>query len=58
MSQSRSRRDYALFLDEIPRFSSFFSPGFVLLFIQGLFSVLERLMMMKRFGFESVTTVG
>ena len=31
VSQSRSRRDYALYLDEIPRFSSFFGPSFVLL---------------------------
>ena len=30
---------------------------FVLLFIQGLFSVLERFMPTKGFGFESVTTV-
>ena len=34
-----------------------FSPGFVLLFIQGLFSVLERFMTTKWIGFESVTTV-
>ena len=35
----------------------FFGPGLVLLFIQGLFSVLECFKLTKRFGFESVTTV-
>ena len=37
----------------------FFGPGFALLFIQGLFSVLERFMPTKsrRFGLESVTTL-
>ena len=35
----------------------FFGPGFVLLFIQGLFSVLECFKPTKGFGFESVTTV-
>ena len=34
-----------------------FGPGFVLLFIQGLFSVLECFMPTKGFVFESVTTV-
>ena len=34
-----------------------FSPGFVLLFIQGRFSVLERFMTTKWTGFESGTTV-
>ena len=33
------------------------SPGFVLLFIEGLFFVLERFMTTKWIGFESVTTV-
>ena len=34
-----------------------FGPGLVLLFIQGLFSVLECFKPTKGFGFESVTTV-
>ena len=57
MSQPRSRQDFALYLDEIPQFFFFFGRGFVLLFIPGLFSVLERFVMMKGFGFESMTTV-
>ena len=35
----------------------FIDPGFVLLFIQGLIPILERLMMTKWIGFESVTKV-
>ena len=34
-----------------------FGPGFVLLLIQGLFSLLERFMMMKWISFKRVTTV-
>ena len=49
MPQSRSRRiRFALVL---------FGPGLVLLFIQGLFSVLECFKPTKGFGFESVITV-
>ena len=57
VSESRSKQDFALYLDEIPRFSSIFGPDFVLLLIQGIFFVLEHFMTMKRFGFKSVTTV-
>ena len=35
----------------------FFGPGLVLLFIQGLFSVLECFKLRKGLSFESVTTV-
>ena len=72
VSQSRFKRDFAFYLDEIPGFQQQnnnkrfictvnlprpFGLDFVLLFIQGLLSVLERFMTMKGLGFESVTTV-
>ena len=50
VSQSRSGQDYALYLDEIPCFSS--------VLVLALFCfLLECFMMMKGFGFESVTTI-